>query len=191
MIQLKLQNPRNRPSEESVSAFMPKVYRLAKRMLGSDADAEDVTQEVLLAALRKLPTFRGESSLGTWIYRITINAVLGFRRRQANRPDHTSVSEWETERVQSLPRSHSLTLSRRTPAAVLEERETKQLIDRAIATLPEKYRRVYLLADVENLANAEIAKRLGLSVPAVKSQLHRARAMMRTALASHFECSRH
>jgi RNA polymerase sigma-70 factor, ECF subfamily len=181
MLQLVVKRPRHRPTEESVSAYAQRIYNLARRMLGSDADAEDVTQEVLLTAIRKLPMFRGESSLGTWLYRITINAVLNFRRKQAHRQEH---SVGEPFRDLNQPGS-ARTLA--TPESELEGRETKQLIERAIATLPEKYRRVYLLADIEELPNAAIAERLSLSLPAVKSQLHRARAMMRTALAAHFE----
>ena len=181
MLQLQERKPRHRPTEESVSAYAQKIYNLARRMLASDADAEDVTQEVLLTAIRKLPMFRGESSLGTWLYRITVNAVLNFRRKQAHRQEH-SVGEPFCDLDQPGRVRAAL-----TPESELVGRETKQLIERAIATLPEKYRRVYVLADVEELPNAEIAERLNLSLPAVKSQLHRARAMMRTALAAHFD----
>lgn len=181
MLQLEAKKPRHRPTEESVSAYAQKIYNLARRMLGSDADAEDVTQEVMLTAIRKLPMFRGESSLGTWLYRITINAALSFRRKQAHRQEHSVGEPFRNLNPPGRARAPV------TPESELEGRETKQLIERAIATLPEKYRRVYLLADVEELPNAAIAEQLDLSLPAVKSQLHRARAMMRSALATHFD----
>src|SRR6266478_6367136 len=125
--------------------YAPRVYNLARRMLGNDADAEDVTQDVLLQVVRKLPTFRGESAFPTWLHRVTVNAALAHRRKQAVRED-THV------------------------ANPLED-----LIDRAIAGLPAIYRTVLVLSDLEELPNAEIAERLGLTVPAVKSRLHRAR----------------
>jgi RNA polymerase sigma-70 factor (ECF subfamily) len=170
------------PTEEDVSAYAPRVYNLARKMLGSDEDAEDITQEVLLKAIRKLPSFRGDAALGTWLHRIAVNAVLGYRRKKATRHEH-SVED-PLDDLDSTGRAASGTTP---PENELVQRETKQLIEKAIDTLPDKYRRVYVLADVEELPNADIANRLGLSLPAVKSQLHRARAMMRTALASHFD----
>src|SRR5205809_2297039 len=68
--------------------FAPRVYTLARRMLGNHADAEDVTQDVLLQVVRKLNTFRGEADLGTWLYRITVNAALAHRQKRARREEH-------------------------------------------------------------------------------------------------------
>src|SRR5438270_12614674 len=68
--------------------YAPRIYNLARRMLGSDADAEDVTQDVLLQVVRKLDTFRGESAFPTWLHRITVNAALAHRRKRANRQKH-------------------------------------------------------------------------------------------------------
>src|SRR5436309_11988653 len=68
--------------------YAPRIYNLARRMLGSDADAEDVTQDVLLQVVRKLGTFRGESALSTWLHRITVNAALAHRRKRALRTQH-------------------------------------------------------------------------------------------------------
>src|SRR3954454_1457174 len=68
--------------------YAPRIYNLARRMLGRDADAEDITQDVLLQVVRKLDTFRGEADLTTWLHRVTVNAVLGSRRRQSRRPEH-------------------------------------------------------------------------------------------------------
>jgi len=70
--------------------YAPRIYNLARRMLGNDADAEDVTQEVLLQVIRKLDTFRGDSQLGTWLHRITVNAALGHLRNQSNQQTHES-----------------------------------------------------------------------------------------------------
>jgi RNA polymerase sigma-70 factor (ECF subfamily) len=86
--------PRDLPTaEEAFHAYAPRVYSVALRMLGNTADAKDVTQEVLLQVVRKLDTFLGKSSLATWLHRVTVNAALAHRRRQARRPErHLDVS---------------------------------------------------------------------------------------------------
>jgi len=175
------------PSPDALFAeYAPRIYTLARRMLGNDADAEDVTQDVLLQVLRKLDTFRGESAFPTWLHRVTVNAALAHRRKRAHRDEH---------HVPDLPGEfhadghHAVPIK---PWAISPDQqalnaETRHLIEQAIARLPEGYRDVYLLADVEGLPNAEIGDMLDLSLPAVKSRLHRARLMMRDALAPHFE----
>jgi RNA polymerase sigma-70 factor (ECF subfamily) len=166
--------------------YTPRIYNLARRMLGSDADAEDVTQDVLLQVVRKLDSFRGESAFPTWLHRVTVNAALSHRQKRANQQrnrivdplDHflehgghgSPVKPWSIE-----------------PDQVVLDREMHEIVERAIAELPEIYRDVYVLADVEQLPNADIAEMLSMSVAAVKSRLHRARLLMREALAPHFE----
>src|SRR4051794_26641269 len=75
-------------AERVFREYAPRVYNLARRMLGNDADAEDVTQDVLLQVVRKLDTFRGESAFPTWLHRVTVNAALAHRRKRANRQAH-------------------------------------------------------------------------------------------------------
>src|SRR5437588_11050875 len=74
--------------EELFRDYAPRIYHLTRRMLGNDADAEDVTQDVLLQVLRKLHTFRGESAFPTWLHRVTVNAALAHRRKRAAREEH-------------------------------------------------------------------------------------------------------
>jgi RNA polymerase sigma-70 factor (ECF subfamily) len=171
-------------AEEVFYAYAPRVYNLARRMLNHDADAEDVTQEVLLQVIRKLHTFRGEAALTTWLNRVTINSVFLHRRKQArhrerqvNTPLHVLA---EHERVCADPSPHD------APEQRAIDRETRELIENAIARLPEIYREVYVLADIENMPNAAIGALLALRIPAVKSRLHRARLMLREALTPHF-----
>src|SRR5437879_12927017 len=76
--------------EQVFRDYAPRVYNLARRMLGNDADAEDVTQDVLLQVVRKLDTFRGESAFPTWLHRVTVNAALAHRRKRASREQHQS-----------------------------------------------------------------------------------------------------
>ena len=163
-----------------------RVYHLARRMLGSDADAEDVTQDVLLQVVRKLDTFRGESALSTWLHRITVNAALAYRRKKAQREEHQVRDPFENFLEDGFHRAPVNQWSISPEEQVLDE-ETQELIEQAIARLPESYRAVFVLADVEQLPNAEIAKILGETVSAVKNRLHRARLLMREALAPHFE----
>jgi RNA polymerase sigma-70 factor (ECF subfamily) len=178
-------NPTPNP-EDLFQDYAPRVYNLARRMLGNDADAEDVTQDVLLQVLRKLDTFRGQSAFPTWLHRVTVNAALAHRRKRAIREEgrlHDPLDNFPSNGYHAAPvRRWSV-----PPDQEALDHETHQLIERAIAQLPEVYRDVYVLADVEGLSNAEIGEMLGLSVPAVKSRLHRARLIMRTALAPHFE----
>jgi len=172
--------------EQVFRDYVPRVYSLARRMLGNDADAEDVTQDVLLQVVRKLHTFRGDANIATWLHRVTVNAALAHRRKRATREarevhdpfDHFMDNGYHSDPVQPW---------RATPETQALNRETAEMIEKAIAELPEIYRDVYVLADVESMPNAEIGDLLGLSIPAVKSRLHRGRMLMRDALAPHFE----
>jgi RNA polymerase sigma-70 factor (ECF subfamily) len=172
--------------EQVFREHAPRIYNLARRMLGSDSDAEDVTQDVLLQVVRNLGGFRGESALSTWLHRVTVNAALAHRHRRAVREGRQAREPVEA----FVEAEHERAPARRWSVAPEEAaltQETHQVIEAAIARLPEMYRDVFVLADVEGVPNAETADLLGLSVPAVKSRLHRARLMMRKALAPYFE----
>jgi RNA polymerase sigma-70 factor (ECF subfamily) len=174
----KPQQARSLPSAEQVCRdYAPRVYSMARRMVRSEADAEDVTQDVLMQVVRKLPSFRGEAALPTWLHRITVNTALSHRRKHAVREAH---------RARTQPDQLHQHEGGVGPEEQLLGHETRHLIDRALASLPPAARNVLVLADVEGLPNAVIGERLGLSLPAVKSRLHRARLLMRDALAPHF-----
>lgn len=155
-------------------------------MLGNDADAEDVTQDVLLQVIRKLDTFRGDAQLSTWLHRVTVNAALAYRQKRANRQKRES-SETVEDALEAVANSGPVTRWNIGPDEPILAAEQAAVIERAIDDLPPIFRDVYVLADVEGLPNQEIAEILGLSVPAVKSRLHRARMHMRDSLAPHFE----
>ncbi len=163
--------------------YAPRVYNMARRMVASDLDAEDVTQDVLLQVVRKLPTFRGEAAFPTWLHRVTVNAALSHRRRQAVRdargPRNTSDVHGEDEALEAAGRILP-------PDDLALTAEMRQRIDQAIAALPSAYRVVFVMADIEGLPNSEVAERLDMTLPAIKSRLHRARAMLRDALAPYF-----
>jgi RNA polymerase sigma-70 factor (ECF subfamily) len=172
-------------AEEIFYAYAPRVYKVARRMLDSDVDAEDVTQEVMLQVIRKLDTFRREAALTTWLNRVSVNASLLHRRKQARCRERQMNT-----RLDILPeheRDCAAVSLRNAPDQQVIDQETQALIERAIASLPDIYRDVYVLAEIENMTNAAIGKQLSLELPAVKSRLHRARLMMREALAPYFE----
>jgi RNA polymerase sigma-70 factor (ECF subfamily) len=175
--------------------YAPRIYAVARRLVGNEADAEDVTQDVLVQVVRKLHTFRGDAQLPTWLHRVTVNAALALREKRANRQkreyatgdeailDTAGDADPVTATGVRLPRPNVDA----PPDQVLLDREQRAVIDTAIGRLPDGFRETYVLADVEGLPNAEIADMLHLSVPAVKSRLHRARLRMRELLAPHFE----
>jgi RNA polymerase sigma-70 factor (ECF subfamily) len=169
-------------AEQVYHDYASRVHALARRMVASDIDAEDVTQDVLLQVVRKLPTFRGESAFPTWLHRVTVNAALSHRRRQAVRQEHgllTSLdAHGEDEPICRFAPQRTL-----PPEDQVVSHETRQILEAAIEALPPAYRDVLVRADVDGLSNADVAEQLGLSLPAVKSRLHRARAMLREALA--------
>jgi RNA polymerase sigma-70 factor (ECF subfamily) len=173
-------------AEQVFRDHAPRVYNLARRMLGNDADAEDVTQDVLLQVVRKLDTFRGDASLTTWLHRVTVNAALAHRRKRTTR-EHREVHDPLEMFTENGYHVRSVRPWSVTPERQALRRETSELIEKSIRDLPELYRDVYVLADVEGLPNQDIGEMLGLSLAAVKSRLHRGRLLMRDALAPHFE----
>ena len=173
-------------AEQVYHDYAPRVYHVARSMVSNDVDAEDVTQDVLLQVVRNLPTFRGDSAFPTWLHRITVNAAISHRRKRAVRETRRSHDPFDT----LLEDEHILGLARKgelKPDEQLVDRETRRLIEEAVAELPEMYRTVFVLSDIEGLPNADIAERLELSLPAMKSRLHRARHLLRQSLAPHFE----
>ena len=162
-----------RPHERS-------VYMMALSFMKNDADAEDVAQEAFIKAFRNLSTFRGDAKFSTWLISITLNEARNRLRRQG------------IVRMQSLdePPDEEGTVSpallrdwREIPSETVEREEVRTLIKRAVETLPEIYRQVFLLRDVEELDVNETAQALSISISNVKVRLHRARMMLQKELA--------
>jgi len=192
MVAISERRPSDAPPDDKLTAervfieYGPRVYNLARRILANDADAEDVTQDVLLQVVRKLDTFRGDAAFTTWLHRVTVNAALAHRRKASNRQEKNVADPLDA----FIDDGRHLMPVRPwvdQPDQQALAHEQSEVIEAAIADLPDIYRDVYVLADVEGLPNAEIGELLGLNVPAVKSRLHRARLLMRSALAPHFE----
>jgi RNA polymerase sigma-70 factor (ECF subfamily) len=155
----------------------PRVYRFARRLCGHHEDAEDVLQESLLAAARGLSGFRGASSLSTWLFSITRSACIKKRRRSRFAPTEVSLDSAEADAARDHPDVAP------GPEEALHARRVEAALERAIAGLDRKYREVFVLRDVEGLTAPDVAAVTGLSVAAIKSRLHRARARVREELA--------
>jgi RNA polymerase sigma-70 factor (ECF subfamily) len=156
--------------EELYKQHATRLYNLAYRMAGSRTDADDLLQEIFLIAYRKLASFRGESALGTWLYRLAMNHCLDvLRSRQARMGQHTdSLDEEDAAPVAS-------------PAPALGAVSRIDL-ERAIGQLPRACRAAFLLHDVEGFGHNEVATILGISEGTSKSQVHKARLRIRTYL---------
>ncbi len=163
--------------EGLVGEYADRVYGIALRITGSPEEAEDATQDVFLSAFRHRDRFRGEANVGTWLYRIAVNAALQIVRRRRpveplERTGYASaeVLDWSTELLQRLELS-----------------ELHATIARGMALLPEEARVALVLRDVEQFSTAETAAILEISEAAVKSRLRRARVLLREYLSDYLE----
>jgi RNA polymerase sigma-70 factor (ECF subfamily) len=147
------------------------VKRTIRSMVRNATDADDLVQEVLLKVWRNLSTFRSEASFRTWITRVAINEALQLFRRQRYH-----------SRCQAAYNLDAFASFWDTPHQHLDRTETTQTVRKAMARLPEKYRRVLVLREFEQLSLLETAESLQTSVPAVKSRLFRARALLKASL---------
>ncbi|NLX11394.1 MAG: sigma-70 family RNA polymerase sigma factor [Chloroflexi bacterium] len=160
-----------------------RIYRLALRMLGSEADAEDVLQETFLSAFKSIENFEARSSLSTWLYRIATNAALMRLRRKE--PQQVSVDEpIESDDGELIPRQFFDFCC--LPETDLLRDEARAEMMRAIEELPATLRSVFVLRDIEGLSTEETAETLNLSISAVKSRLMRARLKLRERLSIYF-----
>jgi RNA polymerase sigma-70 factor (ECF subfamily) len=153
--------------EELYRRHSVRLYNLAYRMCGNTADAEDLLQEIFLLVHRKLPTFKGGSALGTWLYRLAMNHCLDHLRSRGHRMD---------ERSEPLDVAHP---ARSQPA---DWPLTRVDLERAVAQLPEGCRVAFLLHDVEGFEHQEIARILDVKEGTSKSQVHKARMRIRAYL---------
>ena len=174
-----------------VERHQRQLYRLALRMTGSEADAQEVLQEAFLNAYQKLPLFRGEAQFSSWLYRIAANSALMRLRRKRRAPDTLAEQPLELAGPRFsaegyLEPASSSDWSQRADEKMMSG-ELGAAINRAVADLPDDYRTVFLLKDVDGLSNEDIANALDLTVPAVKSRLHRARLALREKLGEFFD----
>ncbi len=168
--------------ETLVELHRDDVYGLALRMTRSDADAAEITQETFLSAYQHLANFRGEAAFGSWVHRIAANhALMRLRHRSVVQEAEEELKGPQFTDRDSLAEYPATDWSRRADEKVLDD-ELRRAIQEATDDLPQGYREVFLLKDVEGLSYEQISEITGDSVPAVKSRLHRARLALREAI---------
>jgi RNA polymerase sigma-70 factor (ECF subfamily) len=174
--------------EELLGRYENKLYRLAMRFVRNENDAQEILQDAFLSAWRNLPGFEGRAQFGSWMYRVTVNAALMFLRARSRHPevmlDDVEPAILHKAAEQSVHGS-SEDWSQR-PDEQLQSEELRRHIQDAADALPEGLRTVFLVRDVEGMSTEETAELLGLSLPAVKTRLHRARLAMREAIGRYF-----
>jgi RNA polymerase sigma-70 factor (ECF subfamily) len=163
-----------------IRPYETQLYRTAVALLKNEADAEDVVQDAVLKAYRKLASFRGDSKFSTWLIAITLNEARG-RLRRDNRAAVDSIDELREGNTDYTPAP--LTDWREVPLAMLERQEIRALVQKAVSELPDSYREIVTLRDVEELSVNDTASLLGISISSVKVRLHRARMMLQKKLA--------
>ncbi len=169
---------------ELVSRYQNKIYRLAKHITQNDEDAEDVLQEAFLKAYEHLSGFQGNSKFYTWIVRIAVNeALMKLRKRKSDRtvPLDEPVDTGE-EMV-----NREIAVWEDNPEQRYSREEMQQILNEAVADLKPDFRTVFALRDIEELSTEETAEALGISIPAVKSRLLRARLALREKLTRKFK----
>jgi len=173
-----------------VEAYGDRVYRLALRITGSREDAEEAAQDALWTVARKIDSFKGDSAFGSWLYRIAANAAYQKIRSRKGRAREIALDEvvpaldadgrhWE-------PMDD---WSRRVDEQAMQN-ELRDVLEEAIASLPPDYRTAVVLHDVEGMSNPDIAETLGISLPAVKSRVHRSRLYLRQRLSAWMDAMR-
>ena len=168
-----------------VGTYGDRVYRLARRITGGNEDAEEVAQDALWTAARKIQTFKGESAFGSWLYRITANAA--YQKLRARRSKAREIALDDVLPALDEDGRHFEPMadwSSRVDEQALQG-ELRRVLTEAIDGLPPDYRTALVMHDVEGLSNPDIAEALGISLPAVKSRVHRSRLYVRQRLAAY------
>jgi RNA polymerase sigma-70 factor (ECF subfamily) len=172
-------------AEQLVERFGDRVYRLAMRITGLNEDAEEAAQDALWTAARKIDTFQGESAFGSWLYRITANAA--YQKLRSRRARSKEIALDDVLPTLDDDGRHFEPMddwSARVDAQALNG-ELREVLERAIEGLPPDYRTALVMHDIEGISNPDIAETLGISLPAVKSRVHRSRLFVRKQLAEY------
>lgn len=170
----RLQKPDEAAFEELIRQYEKKVYTLCFRMCGNSEDAEEAAQDAFLALWRGIDRFRQESSLSTWIYRLATNACIDTLRRRKKQSGSVSLDDEElfVDAVDTSPQ----------PQETVEHRETQKLLQEGLSALPEEYRKVLILREIEGLSYTEIAESASIELGTVKSRISRGRSLLRNFL---------
>ena len=172
--------------DKIVELYQKRIYALSFNLMRNQMDAQDVAQEVLLTLFKKIHTFQGKSAFSSWVYRITLNSSY-MKLRSKKKEPKISIDEllpsfnstgFQQEKIQDWSENTE---------SLLFTNETREIINKAVGLLPEKEKVVFLLRDVEGLSTEKVSEVLDLTIPAVKSRLHRARLFLRKNLSGYFE----
>jgi len=172
--------------DELVDSYGGKIYSLAMGLLKNQEDAEDVLQDTLLQIYQKIETFRSESAMSSWIYKIALNfSYMKIRKNKKGRyiPLDENMPQFKQDGMHVNPVAN---WAEKGDTAFLN-RELGEILRENIGKLSEKYRTVLVLRDVEGLSSEEVAGITGMTVPAVKSRLHRARLFLREKLSEYYK----
>lgn len=172
--------------QELIARFQSRVFGVAVRIVGQRQDAEDVTQQTFLSLIEHVESFRGESSVATWILRIAANHALKVLRKRRGLPTVAWAESTDEDSYSTLPHPEFIARWSASPETLVQQAEVREQIESALTTLDEKYRIVFVLRDIEGLSVRETAKALELTEATVKVRLLRARLMMREQLTRAF-----
>ncbi len=172
--------------DQIAERYQKKIYGLSFNLCRNQMDAQDVTQEVLLTLYKKINTFQGKSAFSSWVYRITLNATY-MKLRSKKKEPHVSLDDlmpsfngsgFHQEKIQDWSESTE---------SLLFTNETREIIQKAVDLVPEKEKVVFVLRDMDGLSTEKVSEILELTIPAVKSRLHRARLFLRKKLSNYFD----
>ena len=169
-------------AERLVRMFGDRAYRLAIRIIGNRQDAEEAVQDAFWNVIRKIDTFRGDAALGSWIYRITANAAYHKCRGRSRRRQEISLDEIRPTFHEDASHAERLVDWSTEVGDRAMQMELRSVLTSALDELPDHYRAVIVLRDVEALSMAEVAVSLDITVPTAKTRAHRARLLLRHRL---------
>jgi RNA polymerase sigma-70 factor (ECF subfamily) len=173
--------------EKLLDRYEDRIFRLAYRFVRNETEAKEILQDTFLTIWRKLDTFKGDSQFSSWLYRVAANAALMRLRAQRRHPEVSTEDlpiGYLDNYGQMPPQTENWA---KRPDDELQSAELRRHIQSAVDALPEIYRTVFLIRDVEGLSTEETAEVLQISVPTVKTRLHRARIALRDAISTYFD----
>lgn len=156
-----------------VSRFGKKIYRLVIGIVKDPTEAEEITQEVFVRVFQKVKSFRGDSALSTWLFRVAFNTALLHLRKRKNRKDTAPLSEYTNVEEESRY------VEEITAEDMMEKRERNEVVMKALQLLPPSYKIALILKDIEGLSVEEVAKTLKLTKGGTKARIHRGRLMLK------------
>jgi len=172
---------------EFINRYKDNVYRTCMGFVHSQADADDLTQEVFIKALQSIEQFRHDARVSTWLYRIATNMALNFLRSQKRKQFFKRISNWFGRENEEQDFPEPAADDRAAPEYEMEQTERQKALQQALDKLPEKQRKAFVLHKYEELSYAQIAATLDTSLSSVESLMHRARINLQKSLSTFYE----